>query len=157
MSIKCKFCSSLKIIKSGFVRGSQRFKCRSCGKNFIEGDKRENDSYSKEMRNMVIRMYLNNCGIRRIAHILKLPLSTTFGWIRKAGKIVDEMVKSKNEEFEKIDILEMDELFTYVKKNQEQIKRQGKGSENIPEYGLLWIGTDLKLLRLRQRRHLNFI
>ncbi len=65
---------------------------------------------------MVIRMYLNNCGIRRIAHILRLPLSTTFGWIRNAGRIVDEMVKNINEEFEKIDILEMDELFTYVKK-----------------------------------------
>ena len=57
-------------------------------------------------------------------------------------------VKNKNEEFDKIDILEMDELFTYIKKNQEQIKKQGKGSVNIPEYGLLWIGTDLKLLRL---------
>ena len=152
MFIKCKFCMVSKVVKDGFVRGSQRFKCRSCGKNFIEGDKRENESYSREVRNMVIRMYLNNCGIRRIAHILKLPLSTTFGWIRKAGKmvdeIVDEMVKNKNEEFKKIDILEMDELFTYVKKSQEQIKKQGKESVNIPEYGLLWIGTDLKLLRL---------
>lgn len=148
MSIKCKFCSGLKIVKNGFVRNLQRYKCRSCGKNFIKGDKRENELYSNQTRNMVIRMYLNNCGIRRIAHILSLPLSTTFGWIKKAGKIVDEMVKNKNEEFDKIDILEMDELFTYVKKNQEQIKKQGKELANIPEYGLLWIGTDLKLLRL---------
>jgi transposase-like protein len=148
MSIKCKLCLGSKIVKNGFVRDSQRFKCRSCGKNFIEGDKRKNDSYSKETRNMVIRMYLNNCGIRRIAHILRLPLSTTFGWIRKAGRIVDEMVKNRNEEFEKIDILEMDELFTYVKKSQEQIKKQGKESANISEYGLLWIGTDLKLFHL---------
>jgi transposase-like protein len=148
MSIKCKFCSGLKIVKNGFVRNSQRYKCGSCGKNFIKGDKRENEFYSNQTRNMVIRMYLNNCGIRRIAHILKLPLSTTFGWIKKAGKIVDEMVKNKNEEFDKIEILEMDELFTYIKKNQEQIKKQGKELENIPEYGLLWIGTDLKLLRL---------
>ncbi len=148
MSIKCKFCSSLKIVKNGFVRDLQRYSCKSCNKNFVKGDKRENESYSNQTKNMVIRMYLNNCGIRRIAHILNLPLSTTFGWIKKAGKIVDEMVKNKNEEFEKIDILEMDELFTYIKKNQERIKKQEKGSANIPEYGLLWIGTDLKLLRL---------
>ena len=97
---------------------------------------------------MVIRMYLNNCGIRRIAHILSLPLSTTFGWIRRAGKIVDEMVKNKNEEFKKIDILKIDELFIYIKKNQEHIKKQEKGLVNTPEYGILWIGTDLKLLCL---------
>ena len=124
MSIKCKFCSGLEIVKNGFVRGHQRYLCESCNKNFIQGDRRKNNTYSNQTKNMVIRMYLNNCGIRRIAHILDIPLSTTFGWIKKAGKIVDEMVKNKNEEFKKVDVLEMDELFTYIKKNQKQINKQ---------------------------------
>ncbi|WPX97107.1 IS1 family transposase [Candidatus Bandiella woodruffii] len=89
---------------------------------------------------MVIKMYLNNCGIRRIAHILNIPLSTVFYWIKQAGKVVDEMVTNQKIEGDKrrIEILEMDELYTYVKKKR--IKQ---------EYGLLSIGTDSKLLRLK--------
>jgi hypothetical protein len=58
-------------------------------------------------------MYLNNCGFRRISEILNIPLATCFTWIKKAGQIVDEIVKERKEEIEKIEILEMDELYTF--------------------------------------------
>jgi transposase-like protein len=61
-------------------------------------------------------MYLNNCGFRRIAAILDIPLTTIFSWVKKAGQTVDEMVKNRQEQAEEIEILEMDELFTFVKK-----------------------------------------
>jgi hypothetical protein len=61
-----------------------------------------------------------------------------FSWIKKAGKIVDEMVKSRNHERETIEVLEMDELYTYIKKKKTKL-----------EYGLLLIGTDLKMLHLK--------
>jgi len=94
-------------------------------------------------------MYLNNCGFRRISEILQVPLTTVFSWIKIAGKIVDEMVKERRETVDKIEILEMDELWTFVKKNRNEIEKQEKPLENISEYGLLWIGTDLKILHLR--------
>jgi len=37
----CKKCFSDKYIKNGIVRGKQRYKCRSCGYNFIIGDTRQ--------------------------------------------------------------------------------------------------------------------
>lgn len=94
-------------------------------------------------------MYLNNCGFRRISEILEVPLSTIFSWIKKAGQIVDEMVKDRKEKVEKIEILEMDELFTFVKKSLEKTKKPGNTATHTPEFGLLWIGTDLKILRLK--------
>ncbi|MSO13955.1 hypothetical protein h2es_0727 [Rickettsiales endosymbiont of Trichoplax sp. H2] len=75
------------------------------------GDKRV--VYENRQKELVIRMYLNNCGIRIIADILKIPLSTEFSWIKKAGQIVEEMVKEKED---RIEILELDELYTYIKK-----------------------------------------
>jgi transposase-like protein len=72
--------------------------------------------YSNKVRNLAVRMYLNNCGFRRIAEILKVPLATVFYWIKNAGKIVDEQVKNREVDAKKIEILEMDKLFTYIKK-----------------------------------------
>ena len=54
-------------------------------------------------------------------------------------------MKERKERFEEIEILEMDELFTFVKKSL----KKGTGYATIPEFGLLWIGTDLKILRLK--------
>ena len=146
MEVICKKCKSNIWTKNGNVKNKQRYKCQTCGYNYTLGDRRK--MYGADKKALVVRMYLNNCGIRRIAHILEIPLATVFSWIKKAGKIVEEMVKKRKDNEEKIEILELDELYTYIKKSQERIKRVGRWKENILGYGLLWIGTDLKLFRL---------
>lgn len=147
MSISCQKCKSNQYVKNGYVRGKQRYRCNDCGYNFVASDDRL--KHDNKTKNLAIRMYLNNTGFRRISEILEVPLTTVFSWIKLAGKIVDEMVKERQETVDKIEILEMDELWTFVKKNQDAIEKQGKPLENTPEYGLLWIGTDLKMLHLR--------
>lgn len=146
MEIICKKCRSNLWVKNGNMKTKQRYKCKSCGHNYTIGDKRT--VYAEDKKRLVVRMYLNNCGIRRIAHIIETPLSTVFSWIKKAGKIVEVMVKERKDNEEKIEILEMDELYTYIKKSQKEIRRLGRWKENTLGYGLLWIGIDLKLFRL---------
>ena len=58
------------------------------------------------------------------------------------------MVKERKNSEDRIEILELDELYTYIKKSQEETGVQGRCRENTPGYGLLWIGIDLKLFRL---------
>jgi len=147
MSECCKRCRADQVVKNGEVRGKQRFRCKACGYNFTHGDGRTD--YDAATKQMTVRMYLNNCGFRRIAEILELPLTTVFVWIQRAGEIVDEMVKQRQEDKGDIEILEMDELYTYVKKSLERAKKQGGASANIPAFGLLLIGTEAKMLRLR--------
>ena len=147
MSVSCFRCHSNFYVKNGFVRGKQRYKCKNCLYSFIDGDGR--NKYDNKIRNLAVRMYLNNCGFRRISEILEVPLSTSFSWIKKAGKIVDEMVKERKNQVEEIEILEMDELFTFVKKNLAETKKLGNSATHTPEFGLLWIGADLKILRLK--------
>ena len=124
--IKCKKCSGESLMKHGFVGTKQRFLCKKCGMKFVKNDQRKKvniqGKYSNKVRNLAVRMYLNNCGFRRIAEILKVPLATVFYWIKNAGKIVDEEIKRQNPpddqiiQDQTIQLLEADELFTYIKK-----------------------------------------
>lgn len=147
MPIQCKRCGGEHTVKNGVVREKPRFRCKACGYNFTSGDGRSD--YDAATKQMAVRMYLNNCGFRRIAEIMDLPLTTVFTWIQRAGQIVDAMVKQRQEDTGDIEILEMDELYTYVKKSQDAAKKQGSGSANTPAFGLLLIGTEAKMLRLR--------
>lgn len=147
MTIGCKRCKSAGCVKNGFMQEKQRFRCKACGYNFTQGDARTD--YDASTKQMAVRMYLNNCGFRRIAEIMELPLTTVFTWIQRAGQIVDEMVKEQPQASGDIKILEMDEFYTYVKKSRDAARKQGKESANIPAFGLLLIGTEAKMLRLR--------
>ncbi|MFC1659568.1 hypothetical protein ACFL0U_03315 [Pseudomonadota bacterium] len=136
-SIKCKYCKSTNIVKNGFVLGRQRYKCKNCGKNFTINP---NSKYSEYERDLAIFMYINNCGIRKIGKILNIPFQLVSYWIKRKRGILKEEIKRRNEnqEARKMEILEIDELFTYVKKRQAEY-----------EYGLLLIGTEIKLVHLK--------
>ena len=40
----CKRCGNGHLTKNGMVRGKLRHKCKDCGLNFVEGDRRVKDS-----------------------------------------------------------------------------------------------------------------
>ena len=132
---RCKYCSSNDLVKNGKPEGFQRYRCKSCGKNQIEGDKRI--KYSNDLRRLAVCMYLNNSGFRAIGRVLDVDFQLVHHWIKKAGTIVEEEVAKIKDEHRKIAILEMDELYSFVEKN----------SGNC-EYGWLLIGTEMKLLRI---------
>jgi transposase-like protein len=143
MSIECKECGSAEYVKNGIVCGSQRYRCKGCGCNFREGDKRQ--KYTMQDRLKVIKLYLENCGIRTIERVTGIHNSQVSQWIEEtASWIKGELAKSQNsvKKIEDIAILEMDELCTYIKKDQ-------KMEESTPSFGLLWTGTQVKLLILR--------
>jgi transposase-like protein len=132
---KCKYCYDERLVKNGFVRGKQRFRCQSCFKNQVPGDERA--KYDNALRRRAMAMYLNSSGIRSIGRVLKVPHQLVARWIENAGKIVEREIMNLHLQPRNISILEMDELFTYVQKNS-----------GTHEYGWLLIGTEMKLLRL---------
>ena len=68
---------------------------------------------------MAVTLYLEGCGFRRIARILSemfekhFCYQTVILWIKKEAKKIES---SKVEAKKEIQILEMDELYTYIKK-----------------------------------------
>ncbi len=134
---KCKYCGSCELSKNGQTRGKQRYKCKQCKKNQVESDGRSERKYSKAIKHLAVSMYLNCMGFRAIGRVLQVPFQSVHYWIKQAGQKVEDIASQKIEESSTIEILEMDELFTYVQ------KKSGKF-----EYGLLLIGTEIKLLRI---------
>ena len=132
---ECKFCGGKKLVKNGIVRDLQRYRCNECKKNQVLGDRRM--KYSNKIRYLALAMYLNSAGFRSIGRVLQVPFQLVHSWVRKAGELVENEIAKRPNPAREIDILEMDELYTYIQ------KKSGK-----PEYGLLWIGTEMKLLRI---------
>jgi hypothetical protein len=59
-------------------------------------------------------------------------------WIKKAGRIVDDIVRELKEEAQDIEILEMDELFTFIKKT----RRNKKAGEWKNPHTRIWTAVD---------------
>jgi len=113
---ECKKCKSKNIVKNGTHNGIQRYKCKECGSVF-RGKERK---YSSEFKLEAITMYINSMGIRGVARVKKVHNSLISLWIKQMGKVIKEAFIEKINEVQPkdISILEIDELFTYVKKKK---------------------------------------
>jgi transposase-like protein len=136
--MNCKHCGSEEYTKDGIVDKKQRYKCKQCNRTFREGDKRE--KYTNEKRMRVIKWYLEGVGIMSIERMEGVPNPLIIKWIRKYAQIIREELKEAPipEHIKDIDIIELDELFSYCKKKLTK-----------STYGLLLIDNDLKLLILK--------
>lgn len=96
-------------------------------------------------------MYTNGNGFRNIARILskvfdrKIYYQTVVKWLRarfasvkEVEEVQESQIHNKEIQNKEIDIIEMDELFTYIKKKE---IRSG--------YGLLLIGENLVCVRFK--------
>ncbi len=129
----CKTCQSEHIVKNGLQDGVQRYKCKNCGSVF----RGKTAKYSADFKLDTMMMYINSMGIRAIARVKKIHNSLVSLWIRQIGEVVQEAFVEKIQEVEpkNINIVELDELFTYIKKKK--IKRI---------YSVLLTETGLELL-----------
>ena len=138
MTIKCKHCGGVAKVKYGVIEGKQRYKCKVCSKSYRVGDKRE--KYSSETKLKVIKLYLEGVGIMSIERLEGVPNPLIIYWIRRFSNILKDKLKKVNvpKDIKDIQILEIDELFSYCKKKQTK-----------STYGLLLIESEIKLLTLK--------
>ena len=107
-------CESETVKKNETLLGKQRYQCKECEKTFLL----QNPNYSKTIERKVILMYLNNVGIREIALFAGGSRATTMlNWIKetpakKLDRKPDEMLPTY---CEKIDIIELGEIYTFTK------------------------------------------
>jgi transposase-like protein len=136
--LKCKHCGGSRSVKNGFSRGKQVYKCKECFKTYLEGDRRTKYSFEQKMR--VLKWYLDGAGIRSISRNEGISTPLIIKWLRGFSKILRAKMSEINipEDVKEIQILELDELFTYCQKK-------------LPKstYGLLLIESEIKLLTLK--------
>ena len=130
---RCVHCGSSDYVKNGSYGGIQRYICKSCKRAF--SDKPRKFSYSDKERFLL--MYLNNVGIRKAALFMGCSPSLIVRWVRELAKNLRKQLHDAGVKLgDNIpDTIEMDEIYTRVKKGQIDC-----------QYGLLILGNEVRLL-----------
>ena len=133
--MQCKKCGSERTRKNGVSKGYQRFMCNSCGKTFSGTP----EKHSEKTKKMAVWMSLNGVGIRKTALLLGTNHVNIINWLKKAHEVIIKPLETANADYsEEVDIIELDEIYTYVQKNS-----------NKHSFGLLTLGEKSVLLRLK--------
>ena len=125
-------CNGQEIVKNGRVRGIQRYKCKACGLNFIEGDKRFKRETAVKKALCVLLYSLGKASFSMLGRILDHSPSLIYRWIVKA---MDETEKpSISADVQEI---EFDEMWHFL---QKKVKNSGSSKRWIVATGELLHG-----------------
>jgi transposase len=131
----CKRCSSSNFVNNGKVRGKQRYKCKVCGCNFTEGDRREKTR--PEAKALALLMY-GSCkaSYGMIAKLLKVSRTSVLNWVRQLAKSLPEPIIDSD-----VHEIQMDEMWHFINKKNEKFGYGGQWIvlETEPSDGLLAI------------------
>ncbi len=95
-------------VKSGLTEfGSQRHKCQHCGTRYTPEPKSQ--GYSRDIRMAAMRMYVDGLNFRRIGRHLGVNPQSVANWVKAYAAQLPSAAKPSQ-----VDILEMDELHTFV-------------------------------------------
>ena len=105
------------LIKRGTKDGYQRYVCRGCCRYCTDKPVK----FSAQTKAMAVQMYLNSMGIRAIGRVLHASPAAVLNWIRKEhGAVQQRLAQAKPVPADAPDIIEMDEIYTYVQKNNSE-------------------------------------
>ena len=90
--MKCYKCQSEENVKAGFIRGKQRYKCKSCGCFFSV--EKKSDVKTVEQKNMALEMYHAGMGFRPIGRALGISYGTVFQWVKKQEENIQKLQRS---------------------------------------------------------------
>jgi transposase-like protein len=127
MNKTCPKCGSDLRVKNGFMKSLQRYKCKGCGCNYTKSDKQ---GYPANVKREAVRYYLEGLGFRRIERLLGISYTTVYYWVKELGQVIKE--KYSKEQGKRVDVLEFDELCTWVKKNEIRLG-SGRVLKEIPK------------------------
>ena len=115
--MKCRACNGTNLMKRGPKAGYQRYMCRDCARYSTDRAPR----FSVQTKAMVVEMYMNNMGIRAIGRVLGASPAAVLNWIRKDHAAQQQrLAHGQAHEPDEPDIIEMDEIYTYIQKNSSE-------------------------------------
>lgn len=111
--VSCKKCSEVRVIRAGYQRGCQRYECKSCGSNFIEGDRRTGKE--EKLKSLAALLYSQGKGSYGfIGKLMNKHRSTVYRWVKKMAEALPDPVIDQD-----IKDIEIDELWHYVQQKKQ--------------------------------------
>jgi transposase-like protein len=107
---KCPRCHSEKVVPNGSAAGKPKKRCKPCGYQFTRTTPRGKPLQAKIL---AVLLYLSGLSMRRIATLCDVSTQAILNWIRAFAHEHYEKPKPDGA----VVILELDEMWQYVKKN----------------------------------------
>ena len=109
----CPKCKCKKCAKNGRNSAKlQKYICKECKFTFCPRSKFKH--ICNDLKIMVLRMYLEGLGFRSIGRLLKISHVSAYNIVKKEG----EKLRDAGEKIEPTEIVEVDEIHTYVGKKK---------------------------------------
>lgn len=109
----CPQCKSKKCAKNGKNSANlQKYICKFCKFTFCPRGKFRH--ITKELKDSCLRLYLEGMGFRGIGRFLGISYGSAYNIVRKSG----EKLKAEAEKVMPVEVVEMDEIHTYVAKKK---------------------------------------
>jgi transposase-like protein len=107
--MECKTCKTKKHqVKNGKnPSGSQKYLCQKCSRTYTPEPKKQ--GYSKDMRLLAVRMYVEGNSYNAIGRILKVNPQSVVNWVKAYTNQLPAAPMPKQPK-----IAELDELYTYL-------------------------------------------
>src|SRR4051812_2320957 len=131
MGLRCKGCGGEEHIKNGFMRGKQRYRCKTCGLNFTDTPPR---SLSLALKATAVLPYVSGLSMNRTAKLLGVSTPTVQAWIEQFAKVHAQKPAPEGRAV----VIELDEMWHYLKKSRTS---SGSGRLGIVLRGDWWTGN----------------
>jgi transposase len=111
--VECKKCKSQNYIKSGIIRGHQRYKCKECNCQFTATQARGVDP---ALKNIATILY-GYCGVSmlKISKLLGVSAVSVLKWMRSEGKKIEQPNPKSDS-----GIVIIDEMWHYVDQKKQK-------------------------------------
>ena len=129
MGLRCKRCGGEEQTKNGFMRGRQRYRCKACGLNFTDTPAR---GKPLAMKATAVLLYVSGLSMNRTAKLLGVSTPTVQAWLEQFAAAYAH----KPEPEGRAVVIELDEMWHYLKKVRAALGLEGLGSCFRPAGGL---------------------
>ncbi len=108
-AVRCKNCESSNYVRSGYAKGKQRYRCKSCGYLFVEGDARTPKYYEIKKSISVMLYAIGKSSYGFIAKLFGVSRTTAYNWIKRASSEIE--YPEITNEIQEIDLFSPRELW----------------------------------------------
>jgi transposase-like protein len=92
MPISCPSCESKQIVKNGKIHnGKQNYKCRDCGRQFVEN--RQQKIISQSTKNLIDKLLLEKIPLAGIARVTKVSEPWLQNYVNNKYELISQKVK----------------------------------------------------------------
>src|SRR5688572_15353767 len=121
MALRCKGCGGAEHVKNGLMRGKQRYRCKACGLNFTDTPPR---GLPLALKATAVLLYVSGLSMNRTAKLLGVSTPSVQAWIEQFAQAYAQKPAPEGRAL----VIELDEMWHYLKKVVQALGLEGLGS-----------------------------